>query len=170
MIILQKSRKLNDNWNNDYQQNRSDDSKYAKLFLFTRNMLLFGLYKVLVGCMDVLVGLIDVLLGGVQLCALLVDHSLHVLLHLERINHSALNLLYLFLFDFDHSFVMQRLLVHLVHLNLRETPFAVLLFVLDSRLAELSVFMGGGIRMSERVARKAVTRLVSTISSSLSSS
>ncbi len=168
--MLQKSRKLNDNWNNDYQQNRSDDSKYAKLFLFTRNMLLFGLYKVLVGRMDVLVGLIDVLLSSVQFCALLVDHSLHVLLHLERINHSTLNLLYFLFLDFDHPFVVQRLLVHLVHLNLREPPFAVLLFVLDSRLAELSVFMGEGVRMSDRVARKAVTRLVSTISSSLSSS
>lgn len=131
-------------------------------------MLFLGLDKVLVGSVDVLMGLFDVLLGDVQLGALLVNESLHVLLHSERVDHSAFDLFDFLLLDFDHAFVVQRLLVHFVHLNLRKAAFAVLILVLDLRLAELSVFVGGRLRMLERVVRRAVTCLVSVISRSLS--
>lgn len=131
-------------------------------------MLFLCFDEVLVSRMDVLVGLVDVLLGNVQLGALLVDEALHILLHLQRIDHPALDFLDLLLLDLDHALVVQRLLVHLVHADLGEAALAVLLVMLHPRLADLLVCVAGRVRMLESVARRVVTRLVSTISCSLS--
>ena len=63
--MYDRSCKFDNDWNYDYQQNSSDNSKDAKLFLLARNMLLLGLNQVLVSGVDVFIGLIDVLLSDI---------------------------------------------------------------------------------------------------------
>lgn len=86
------------------------------------------------GLVYVAIRTVYIILNLVQLPALCVDHILHIFLHLQGIHHPSFDLFDLFLLDLDHSLIVKRLLVHLMHLYLNGlSAIAVVIFLVDLR-------------------------------------